>query len=327
VNPDADLDQLLEAANADLLARIVAAADPAMLLTGLIARDAAITATGKDTDQMPAALAIGMRSNGHRLTDRLDRAIMFAGHLGGTLAAARALTRYLAVGFARALESDLGLARTCAVSPDLAADVACGIARGTDRALDFARVVDLSLGRALDLIRDLARDLARQRGLGFFDEPGVFDEDFGDPDQTRELARDLHRVRELAGELAQTRDRARTCAYDCGLDFGLARDLDEFVLRAADLAADLAGHLSLYLDRARALTRDLGTQKVDASGADLSHADIHGVEVLGGVIWTVQTAWPPGMAAGIRSQSREIRPGVYQVIQGNHPDRAALVPA
>lgn len=168
---------------------------------------------------------------------------------------------------------------------------------------------------------------ARQRGFGFFDEPGVFDEDFGDPDQTRDFARDLHRVRELAGELAQTRNRARTCAYDCGLDLGLACDLDEFVLRAADLAADLAGHLSLYLDRARALARNLGTQKVDASGADLSHADIHGVEVLGGVIWTVQTTWPPGMAAGIRSQSREIRPGVYQVIQGNHPDRAALVPA
>ena len=73
------------------------------------------------------------------------------------------------------------------------------------------------------------------------------------------------------------------------------------------------------------LALNLGTQQVDASGADLSGIAVVDMNALAGVIWTPETIWPPGVMLEVRSRSREIRPGVYQVLQGNDQDRSALI--
>jgi hypothetical protein len=323
---DSDLDRLLEAVNDDLLAHIAATSDSAVILTGLMARDtsrsladdsAALSGAGHDASSPSAALAIGMRSNGRRLTDRLDRAIIYTVNVRRALAGAHELTRYLTENTARAFESDFGLTRPCTVNLDLAGDVTYGIARGADRALDFARVVDRALDQALELDHDLALTLACH-GFEFIYER------FAGPAYVRGCARDLYRARELSRDLAQIRDNARDCARSRRVDLDVASALDRFVQRATDLVDELADKLTLRLDDAHARDRALAMQKVDASGTDLSRADIHDLEVLDGVIWTPQTAWPPGMAHEVRSRSREIRPGVYQVGEGNDPERALI---
>ena len=76
---------------------------------------------------------------------------------------------------------------------------------------------------------------------------------------------------------------------------------------------------ALALDRALAvagaqhLARSIDAQQVDASGADLSEVRIEQLDDLSGTIWTDQTIWPPGTEDQVRTYSREIRPGVYQV--------------
>ncbi|WP_412521140.1 pentapeptide repeat-containing protein [Actinomadura madurae] len=56
------------------------------------------------------------------------------------------------------------------------------------------------------------------------------------------------------------------------------------------------------------------------SGARLTRANLAGVR------WTVPgTRWPAGLADTMRARSREIEPGVWEVVGVNGPDRA-LVP-
>jgi hypothetical protein len=71
--------------------------------------------------------------------------------------------------------------------------------------------------------------------------------------------------------------------------------------------------------------RQLADVVIDASGADLSAADVSDVALLEGVIWTEKTTWPPGEAKRIRAYSKEIKPGVYKVRSGIARD-AVLVP-
>jgi len=65
--------------------------------------------------------------------------------------------------------------------------------------------------------------------------------------------------------------------------------------------------------------------EVDASGADLSALDLTDISVLAGVVWTEETAWPPGIAGQVRVRSREIRPRVYRVCGGSQRDPSELV--
>ena len=311
--PDSDLDRLLAAANENLLAHIKAAADATPTLTALISRatpkaltdsDGNIIAIGRDTDRTPAVLAIGIRSNVRRLTSYLNRALIFTNNLNPTLACALDLAH----------DIDLGLARGADRADNL--DLALGLARGVGRAADFARIAEYALDRTLEIDRARARDLARVRGLDYV--------------RVRDRARIHERIRhhglvhDLVCDLVRIRvlvhDRTRAHDLDRDLDLDLKLDL----ARHVKLARDLVRYLNLALDRARDLGRDLGTHQVDASDADLSDADIHDLHVLDGVIWTLGTTWPPELAQWVRSESREIRPGVYQVGRGNDPERLAL---
>ena len=49
------------------------------------------------------------------------------------------------------------------------------------------------------------------------------------------------------------------------------------------------------------------------------------MSVLVGVVWTEETAWPPGIADQVRARSRAIRPGVYRVCGGSERDPSELV--
>jgi hypothetical protein len=190
----------------------------------------------------------------------------------------------------RALVGDLG--DTAALVCDLPRDLVCTLARDLARDLDHARDLVLDLDFRLGLARDLARDL--------------------------DLARALARAARLAYPLARDLDLAHALADALACDPG-----DTAVLDLGDTAA-LDRFLARALDHARALDRELGTHQVDASGADLSDVAIEDLNALDGVIWTSQTTWPPGIADRVRECSREIRPGVYQVVRGNDPDRFTL---
>jgi hypothetical protein len=89
------------------------------------------------------------------------------------------------------------------------------------------------------------------------------------------------------------------------------------------LARDLA---SSFAD-SRVLVRRFDAIEVDASGADLSALDLTDMTVLEGVTWTDETTWPPGMLERVRTRSREIRPGVYQVRGGSERDPSRMVTA
>jgi len=64
---------------------------------------------------------------------------------------------------------------------------------------------------------------------------------------------------------------------------------------------------------ARSPAMALARLDVNASGADLSGIAVAGLEMLAGVVWTMETNWPPELACDVRAASEEIGPGVYRV--------------
>lgn len=68
----------------------------------------------------------------------------------------------------------------------------------------------------------------------------------------------------------------------------------------------------------------LATIEIDASGADLSAADVPDLTVLEGVIWTEETTWPPRMEGEVRSCSDVIGEGIYRVRNGSERDPVSL---
>jgi hypothetical protein len=306
---DKQLDQLLAAANTEILQHIEATADPTHTLTAIMAQNTATTpvihgateVSGLEAGQIRAASMIGMRSTTHRLIRVLNG------------------VRDLA----RDLDRDLDLARGLADGLDVPRDRAR--TRDVARILDdaYARARDLEDGgevaRALDLVRALDLDLARTRGL--------------EADLAR-LARDLNIARSLNFVHAHDVVAALDLAHRDLTSLGLARlartrrDLTREVILALDLARDLARDLADGLAathaRAQHLVRSVDAQQVDASGADLSEVRIEQLDVLNGTIWTDQTIWPTGIEDQVRTHSEEIRPGVYQVRCGNEPDHSDL---
>ncbi len=139
------------------------------------------------------------------------------------------------------------------------------------------------------------------------------------------LAHDLARglIRGLASSLGDTLNNARISAVQLASDLVRNPDLDPGTARAR--VSGIKDILAVERDSVRDLDRALGSQQIDASGADLSAITIEDLDVLDGVIWTGQTTWPPSITDQVRACSREIRPGVYQVGQGNDPDRSALI--
>ena len=186
---------------------------------------------------------------------------------------------------------------------------------GRTRVIDRALACDLT--RALLQARDVTRDLMR----------------------ARDLARDLTRAgasgRTLQAGHAIGLDRAVDLAGALAGDLGLARGLsltrdladarDLARGRARDRAADLARSLHEAVGWAEELVGRSHEGEVDASGADLSALDLTDISVLAGVVWTEETAWPPGIAGQVRARSREIRPRVYRVCGGSQRDPSELV--
>jgi hypothetical protein len=151
----------------------------------------------------------------------------------------------------------------------------------------YAALEASGLDDALGRAQDLALALGQSRAGSFRRVPDVGGSGFK-----------LHRTRDLIEVLAGE-------INDVGIRLG----------KLAEALTSCAG--SIPLDQ-------LAAVQVDASGADLSEVDLPDLDVLDGVIWTPETTWPPGVAHGVRSRSREIRPGVYQVCSGSERDPSKL---
>ena len=186
---------------------------------------------------------------------------------------------------------------------------------GRAGAVDRALACDLT--RALLQARDVTRDLMRARDLA--------------RDFTRASASDRTLEADHAIDLDRTVDLADDLARDLALadGLGLARDLagarDLARGRARDRATDLVRGVQEAVGWAEELVGRFHEGEVDASGADLSALDLTDISVLVGVVWTEETAWPPGIADQVRARSREIRPGIYRVCGGSERDPSELV--
>jgi hypothetical protein len=166
-----------------------------------------------------------------------------------------------------------------------AAYFAAGHARVPDRTLDRAH----RRARALD--RAIKRAYSRARSHDPFSN------------HNRDLNPRRARAIERALDSAFTTDPDHTWDADC--DHRL-------------------GEIKLTLDSIRKTVRAIAALPVDASGANLSRVGISDLDILDGVIWTLQTTWPPGIAEKVRRQSDEIMPGTYQVHTGETHDRNGL---
>jgi hypothetical protein len=180
------------------------------------------------------------------------------------------------------------------------------------------------LDRALEEAADHARELTDCLRI----RTGAADRDYlagalrGALGRAIALAGDLDSdsAQAIASELAGIRARVRR------LSSGLGRDRDPYssrgqtgataTVRDVIISRDIALSVEDARDSARGIAGELGAQQVDVSGADLSTMTIEDTACLEGVVWTSQTAWPPGIAGEVCALSREIRPGVYQVDPG-----------
>lgn len=140
----------------------------------------------------------------------------------------------------------------------------------------------------------------------------------------RELDCALTQIIDRTLDVVDARALARSWDLKLNLDPDLARDLDlgitlvRNLTQARNLASEIAFALSTAKSQGTAelanlLSCIINELPIDACGADLSKLDIRESAVLVGVVWTAETIWPPHMTDQIRSCSREIRPGVYEV--------------
>jgi hypothetical protein len=298
---DLQLDQLLKAANEDLLDHVRRTADLSHPLAVIMSQ----TAAGNDL----AALMIRMRSASNALARDLDRPRDLAFALFRDLKRARDLVRAgdrardgirgLTLADARAFAAKLGF--------DLGfdGDLERAVAEARARAVAEARAHcgALGLGDKQDRARAIAEELASIASL------------------TDDLGRAGDSARALADDLGRAGDSARALADDLGRAGDSARALTEDLgrARAVDRARVFAHNLNRTFVDARTLADLIGAQPIDASGADLSNVKIAHLEILRGVVWTRETVWPTGIANWVRHGSREIGPGVYQVHLGNSP--------
>jgi len=295
---DTRLDQLLAAANRELLDHVEATADSHRALTAIMTRSTqeapspqtTAPAISHDPDQPWAALMITMRVRARDLGRALDRTLhlaLYRAH-GLGLDDISELTRRL--GGTRRLAHGLGR------DPNLVSDLI--------RDLNLGRELISELGSEFDLARDLAHDLAHDLDLG----------------HTRADRRALGRALDLGRSLNMALDRAFDPAPRLRSDLirdliiNLGRDLISDLGRT--LGSEIISELGSASDLARDLARDLDAQQVDASGADLSGLEIRHLDVLDEIIWTRQTTWPPRIADQIEARSEEIRPGYTRYISG-----------
>ena len=94
----------------------------------------------------------------------------------------------------------------------------------------------------------------------------------------------------------------------------LTKDIDRGCEGAEDATASLSEKLAIA--NARNPVEYLASIEIDASGADLSEANLPDVDLLDGVIWTPETTWPTAIESEVQAHSREIRDKVYQIHGG-----------
>ena len=183
---------------------------------------------------------------------------------------------------------------------------------------------------ARDFARDLARDLARASAI--------------DPTH----ARDIDRASARAIKLYRDLDRYPVSPIDPTLVLGIVLDLDGALVFVLDhaRAIDPAFYRDVVrdLDRAHALAHQtalivgdaLGLRQLEGLAAalldgaldDFTNADLAGADLTGrdltGIRWSDWgTTWPPGTDTdGLRTQSQEIAPGIYQIVRPGHDDKA-----
>jgi hypothetical protein len=244
------------------------------------------------------------RSRGSRLSRSRARGASLGASLEYEFAPAYQTLRSVpgpALGIARALDRDR--------RPGSGHALAC------DRVLNRDRALALDL--ALDLARDLASELDAATGADGSLAPGFL--------LARDKILELEAVMFRALDLAVSLDRARAAALDrdCGITLG--RELGGDADRSAAGTWEAADALSVALDRALSLNpvSVLVSIAVDVSGLDLSCADIDDLNALGGVTFTAETTWPPGITQSVRARSEEIRPGVYQICDTGEGDAAS----
>ncbi len=194
------------------------------------------------------------------------------------------------------------------------------------RARALAGALGLALNHACDLTRDLTNPLALSPGARARARAGALGR-----------ARALRHARVLVRILTGARASVRDLEADHEIDLDRAVDLAAALVRDLTLTIAPPGARGLVLatDLVRCLQEAVGWAKelvgrshegeVDASGADLSALDLTDISVLVGVMWTEETAWPPGIGDQVRARSREIRPGVYRVCGGSERDPSELV--
>ncbi|MER8186961.1 hypothetical protein [Kitasatospora sp. NPDC094015] len=111
----------------------------------------------------------------------------------------------------------------------------------------------------------------------------------------------LQQLRAFTSVLGQARDTQREMR-SLNVDAALAKS--DRLFAEQDQARD-AGRLLVHL---------LRRVELDARGSDLSNLALGEPSTLASLVWSETTIWPPAVARWIRAESREIQPGVYQVL-------------
>ena len=326
---DAQLDVLLDAADADLMRRAQSVTNHSSLLSALLSAGAdpgdRVGESHKPAPPSPGQFRVP--TSGHAflqaaLVARTERATRTALQLlADTRARDIERVRIRAHNLAgdlhhvrdrdRTFVRDLGLRRVVILARDLdwcsalARDLTLARTSGRLRGVDLARALRNDLNRLLDLARSraLGPDLDRCSAL-------VFD-----------LARDLNR------DLVLNRDLDLGFFRDLDLGLRVARDLNEAL---AFIINDEINHVLTQGFTQRLPGIDLESMRPehirvlldDFTSADLRDVDLTGVD-LTGIRWSEATQWPSAtVVADVRRRSRETRPGsgVFEVIGATGAD-------
>jgi hypothetical protein len=208
------------------------------------------------------------------------------------------------------------------------------IARDLDpsrRTIKGDRRLHRDLGNALDRVRALDNNLAHAVVGGLV---GVRDQAY---ERVLYLARDLHLVHVVAGDLCRARDfsRARDVAHAVvGGLVGVRNQAYELVqmlcgmwvhLEVGDLLCginDLTSVDTSWLDPAtlgRQETERLNKLAADFTGVDLGEASLSGLD-LTGVRWSKTTRWPMADVDWIVAASEPVGSGVYVIKESSAGD-------
>jgi hypothetical protein len=248
----------------------------------------------------------------------------------------------MATGLAGCMIAVRSQARRVGLDFDLNRDLAAAMVEAINRArdistehpptriLDLARALACARGRALDVISVITQAAALNRAIIRAE---------ADPGRAADLAQQYQTALNSALDSADALDQVAQSLGGLSADL---RGMSGWFMQSLtqDLIHAIAPRTSreyvsihVALDRAKALARALALAlaptldqvPVDASGADLTDADVEHLDVLNGIIWNDQTIWSPRIFHQVQARSRTIRPGTYQVTSGNEIEDSCFV--